>query len=223
MNEFNKIVKEYLHMLNENAELSQKDKNLIDAGFETEVNRKNVGKCPFCGKEVDPDAEFAEDPLGKKEFDISGICKKCQDSVFGEGAEAGKRIARISSYPLMLMDGSEEEMEEFAKKLKRKGFTNVFYSEDDAGWWLDVDGELESLVKYMLDSHFTVFDAEADAENDEIDYDGKTDDGFFVGESLVVKDMTADEFTAFVDKIAEEYPRFKDGVLAGASKKLYIK
>jgi len=44
---------------------------------------KDKGICPWCGKEVDPRTEF-RDPLSVKEFTISGLCQKCQDSVFGE-------------------------------------------------------------------------------------------------------------------------------------------
>jgi hypothetical protein len=37
--------------------------------------------CPFCKESIDPDS--FKDELSRKEFGISGLCKKCQDSVFG--------------------------------------------------------------------------------------------------------------------------------------------
>ena len=42
---------------------------------------KKDGKCPFCGKKVNPETEF-KDPLSLKEFHISGLCQKCQDEFF---------------------------------------------------------------------------------------------------------------------------------------------
>lgn len=38
-------------------------------------------KCPGCGKPV-TDIQFGTDELTRKEFMISGLCKKCQDKVF---------------------------------------------------------------------------------------------------------------------------------------------
>lgn len=40
---------------------------------------KDQGKCPTC---TQPVGEFRDD-LSRKEFSISGMCQKCQDSVFG--------------------------------------------------------------------------------------------------------------------------------------------
>jgi hypothetical protein len=43
----------------------------------------NTGaKCPSCKEMFDP--EKLRDPLSKKEFQISGLCQKCQDRVFQE-------------------------------------------------------------------------------------------------------------------------------------------
>lgn len=42
---------------------------------------KKEGKCPFCGKKINPETEF-KDPLSLKEFHISGLCQKCQDEFF---------------------------------------------------------------------------------------------------------------------------------------------
>lgn len=45
-------------------------------------DRIEDGKCPFCGKSIDVETEF-RDPLSKREFEISGLCQKCQDEIFG--------------------------------------------------------------------------------------------------------------------------------------------
>lgn len=42
-------------------------------------NALNAGMCPTCQGDV---TEF-RDALSLKEFGISGMCQKCQDSVFG--------------------------------------------------------------------------------------------------------------------------------------------
>ena len=51
----------------------------LDEMFE----RKETGKCPFCGKDM-TNATF-RDEESKKEFDISGLCQKCQDEFFKGG------------------------------------------------------------------------------------------------------------------------------------------
>lgn len=48
--------------------------------FPEQVARLEAGLCPTCGGEV---KEF-RNALSRKEFEISGMCQKCQDSVFGE-------------------------------------------------------------------------------------------------------------------------------------------
>ena len=42
----------------------------------TEVIRG--GKCPFCREDI---GEF-KDEISKREYEISGLCQKCQDQVF---------------------------------------------------------------------------------------------------------------------------------------------
>lgn len=49
------------------------------AGFAEELEAIDSGKCPTCKREV---GKF-RDALSKKEFGISGMCQKCQDSIFG--------------------------------------------------------------------------------------------------------------------------------------------
>jgi hypothetical protein len=43
------------------------------------VNKIKANKCPTCGKEI---GEFRNE-MSKREYNISGMCQKCQDSVFG--------------------------------------------------------------------------------------------------------------------------------------------
>lgn len=50
-------------------------------GFTQAVKDVNMGNCPFCKKEVNP--EDFKDALSKKEFFISGLCQDCQDEMFG--------------------------------------------------------------------------------------------------------------------------------------------
>ena len=49
--------------------------------MEEMLTRKSEGKCPFCGKKVTEDELRNE--LSKREFEISGLCQKCQDEVYG--------------------------------------------------------------------------------------------------------------------------------------------
>lgn len=61
-------------------------KNLPDDLYE-EVTRllalRDAGKCPFC--EIDVKEDDLADELSKKEFKVSGMCQRCQDSFFGKG------------------------------------------------------------------------------------------------------------------------------------------
>ena len=49
--------------------------------FPKEMEHKDQGKCPFCGKEINPETDFRDD-LSRREFKISGLCQECQDEVF---------------------------------------------------------------------------------------------------------------------------------------------
>ena len=51
-------------------------------GFDGHVDRVGLGLCPFCVKPIQQ-KDF-RDALSKKEFEISGICQKCQDEFFKE-------------------------------------------------------------------------------------------------------------------------------------------
>jgi len=48
---------------------------------QTEADQMAV--CVFCKKPIDPDRDFRNE-ISRKEFEISGICQDCQDSVFGK-------------------------------------------------------------------------------------------------------------------------------------------
>lgn len=50
-------------------------------GFGKEMDNVQKGLCPICGKKIDPKTEFKDD-LSRREFKISGLCQKCQDSTF---------------------------------------------------------------------------------------------------------------------------------------------
>ena len=52
----------------------------VDILFPEAKEMRDKGLCPTCGQKV---LEF-RDKLSAKEFEISGMCQECQDSVFGE-------------------------------------------------------------------------------------------------------------------------------------------
>jgi len=54
------------------------------AGMGKEIERVELGFCPFCAKPISKD-EF-KDELSRKEYAISGLCQACQDKTF-EGGE----------------------------------------------------------------------------------------------------------------------------------------
>jgi len=49
--------------------------------LKTFKRRKSLGLCPFCGEAVE--VEGFRDRRSLKEFQISGLCQKCQDEFFG--------------------------------------------------------------------------------------------------------------------------------------------
>ena len=51
------------------------------AGFGEEVKAVEQKKCPICGIKISMVA--FRDELSVKEYEISGICQKCQDDIFG--------------------------------------------------------------------------------------------------------------------------------------------
>lgn len=54
---------------------------LQQAGFGEEVKAVEQKECPICGIKIDMVA--FRDELSVKEYEISGICQKCQDDIFG--------------------------------------------------------------------------------------------------------------------------------------------
>ena len=50
------------------------------AGFGKAVERFERGLCAMCGAKIN---DF-RDALSEKEYSISGMCQKCQDSIFGK-------------------------------------------------------------------------------------------------------------------------------------------
>jgi len=51
-----------------------------DILFPVEAAKRAQGICPFCDRLVTV-GEF-RDSIGRREFNISGLCQKCQDEVF---------------------------------------------------------------------------------------------------------------------------------------------
>ena len=51
------------------------------AGFGERVKLVERNMCPFCKKEI-RQQDF-KDELSRREYDISGLCQKCQDEMFG--------------------------------------------------------------------------------------------------------------------------------------------
>lgn len=47
------------------------------------VEALHAGRCPTCNAEI----EGFRDEVSKREFEISGMCQKCQDVVFGEASK----------------------------------------------------------------------------------------------------------------------------------------
>jgi len=54
--------------------------SFLNEVFPEETARVSAGKCPFCAKEINK-SDFV-DALSLKEFEISGMCQKCQDEFF---------------------------------------------------------------------------------------------------------------------------------------------
>ncbi|MFW6281280.1 MAG: hypothetical protein ACOC1O_00600 [bacterium] len=52
------------------------------AGFDKEVENVEKNLCPFCNEKVN-ESEFEND-LSRREFEISGMCQRCQTKIFGE-------------------------------------------------------------------------------------------------------------------------------------------
>lgn len=53
-------------------------------GFDKAIENLDKGCCPICGDPVDPNG--LRDALSIKEFEISGLCQVCQDTVFTDNS-----------------------------------------------------------------------------------------------------------------------------------------
>ena len=51
-------------------------------GLGEEVDAVEAGLCPFCKQKIFKNS--FRDALSEKEFQISGLCQKCQDETFSE-------------------------------------------------------------------------------------------------------------------------------------------
>jgi hypothetical protein len=63
----------------------EKDMNkeiMKQAGFDKEVEKVEQGLCPTCSNPIDK-SEF-RNSISLQEFEISGMCQNCQDSIFGK-------------------------------------------------------------------------------------------------------------------------------------------
>lgn len=52
-------------------------------GFEKEVKLVENKCCPFCNTQLKGIRAEFKNNLSFKEFQISGLCQKCQDEIFG--------------------------------------------------------------------------------------------------------------------------------------------
>jgi len=57
------------------------DEIMKSLGFGDQVDRKNEGICVFCESEKTKREDFRNE-LSWKEYNISGMCQKCQDKFF---------------------------------------------------------------------------------------------------------------------------------------------
>lgn len=57
--------------------------NLNALGFDEEIQRVENNQCAFCGSDKTKPEDF-RDELSRKEYEISGICQRCQDDIFNE-------------------------------------------------------------------------------------------------------------------------------------------
>ena len=57
------------------------NKEIVKQIFPEMMERVEAGNCPTCNQPIAIDS--FRDSLSRKEFQISGMCQKCQDSVFG--------------------------------------------------------------------------------------------------------------------------------------------
>jgi len=59
-----------------------KKDNLKALGFAEGVRLLELGLCPFCKNPVK--IEDFKNEISRREFNISGLCQKCQNGIFGK-------------------------------------------------------------------------------------------------------------------------------------------
>jgi len=57
-------------------------KTTLEAMFPGTQEAVDHGKCPLCLAKIDKNKDF-RDALSIREYYISGMCQKCQDSIWG--------------------------------------------------------------------------------------------------------------------------------------------
>lgn len=67
------------------SDKSEAVKLMIESSFPGTAAYIAEHKCPLCKKDI-VEVEFV-DALSVREYEISGLCQKCQDKVFGEEEE----------------------------------------------------------------------------------------------------------------------------------------
>lgn len=71
------------------------------------VENNRCAATPFgCGRPINVSAEFS-DELSKKEYQISGLCQKCQNSVFCDEQEQYSDDAEDWERDQLSMDGND--------------------------------------------------------------------------------------------------------------------
>jgi len=71
-----------LTIIRDKNQWNKKESMMRKLGFNKELDLVKEGRCPFCGKFIIRESEF-RDKKSDKEFEISGLCQKCQDIMFG--------------------------------------------------------------------------------------------------------------------------------------------
>jgi hypothetical protein len=67
-------------LLKKGVNMETHKKELLRKQFADEIDRIDRGLCPLCESPIDYTS--FKDPLSKREFEISGMCQSCQDSIF---------------------------------------------------------------------------------------------------------------------------------------------
>lgn len=104
-------------------------------GFGQEVEDVSNGRCPFCKKDV-AESDFC-DAISLKEFQISGLCQKCQDKTFGRDSHKTlpleEKENEWTDEPYKMICGSTDaEKRRYKKLIGKSGRTWLVSIQDDA-------------------------------------------------------------------------------------------